>query len=70
MDNGVYIEFSVLTEFNLEAFNMATFTVNIPDEDWKRWHEKFPEVNWNEVIKRGLIKRLEELKKMRERGEL
>lgn len=50
---------------------MATFTVNIPDEDWKRWHEKYPETDWNEVIKRGLIKRLFEYKeKMKARGEL
>ena len=51
---------------------MATITVSLPDE-FKRAKSKFPEVDWNEVIKQGILKRLEELKKFEElkkRGEL
>jgi len=51
---------------------MATITISLPKEfeDAKR---RFPETNWNEVMKRGILKRLEELKKFEElknRGEL
>ncbi|MFH0752438.1 MAG: hypothetical protein V1914_02455 [archaeon] len=44
---------------------MATITVSAPkgfDEAKKR----FPETNWNEVLKAGILKRLEELKKFEE----
>ncbi|MDI6738535.1 MAG: hypothetical protein QME12_08570 [Nanoarchaeota archaeon] len=45
---------------------MATFTVSVPTELLKEAREKFPHINWNEVIKRGLLRRLGELKKFRE----
>jgi hypothetical protein len=51
---------------------MATITVSVGDE-LERVRKKFPDVDWNEVLKRGLLKRLEELKKfeeLRKRGEL
>ena len=51
---------------------MTTITVSLPKE-FDETKKKFPEVDWNEVIKRGILKRLEELKKFEElkkRGEL
>lgn len=44
---------------------MATFTISAPKE-LKRLRKEYPEVNWNEVMKRGILKRLEELKKFEE----
>lgn len=51
---------------------MATITVSLPKE-FDEAKRKFPEIDWNEVIKRGLLKRLNELKKfdaLKKRGEL
>ena len=51
---------------------MTTITLSLPKE-FKEAKKKFPEVDWNEVIKRGMLKRLEELKKfedLKARGEL
>ncbi len=41
---------------------MATFTISAPKE-LERLRKEYPEINWNEVMKRGILKRLEELKK-------
>ncbi len=43
---------------------MATLTISVPELD--RLRKEYPEVNWNEVMKRGILKRLEELKKFEE----
>lgn len=51
---------------------MTTITLSLPKE-FEEAKSKFPEVDWNEVIKRGVLKRLNELKKFEElksRGEL
>ncbi len=41
---------------------MATITISVPEslDEVKR---RFPKIDWNEVLKRGVIKRLEELKR-------
>ena len=44
---------------------MATFTISAPKE-LERLKKEYPTINWNEVIKRGILKRLEELKKFEE----
>ena len=44
---------------------MATITVSLPKE-FEEAKKKFPETDWNEVLKRGILKRLEELKKFEE----
>lgn len=44
---------------------MATFTISAPKE-LEELKRKFPEVNWNSVMKAGILKRLEELKKFEE----
>lgn len=52
-----------------EAFIMARITVSIPK--WlKERLDKRPDVNWPEVMKEGMRKRLEALQRMRARGEL
>lgn len=51
---------------------MATITVSLPDE-FESIKRKFPDVDWNEVLKRGILKRLEDLKRFEEskkQGEL
>ncbi len=51
---------------------MATITLSLPKE-FEKIKERFPDTDWNEVVKRGILKRLEELKKLetlRKRGEL
>jgi len=51
---------------------MATITLSLPKE-FELLKKKFPEVNWNEVLKQGILRRLAELKKfeeLRKRGEL
>jgi len=44
---------------------MATFTISAPKE-LERLRKEYPEVNWNEVMKQGILKRLAELKKFEE----
>ena len=41
---------------------MATFTISAPKE-LPRVKKEFPNVNWNNVMKAGILERLEELKK-------
>ena len=53
-------DFCVSTEL-FGGAEMATITLNIPELD--RMRKKYPHINWNEVLKRGILKRLEELKK-------
>ena len=51
---------------------MATITLSLPKE-FESIKERFPDIDWNEVIKRGILRRLEELKKfekLREKGDL
>jgi hypothetical protein len=44
---------------------MATFTVSAPKE-YEKLKKKYPTVDWNEVAKQGILKKLEELKKFEE----
>jgi len=53
------VDFSVYTEFD-GGTKMATLTLSVPG--YEEAKKKFPEVNWNEVLKAGLLRRLEELK--------
>lgn len=51
---------------------MATITLLMPKK-FETIKERFPDIDWNEVIKRGVIKKLEELKKfeeLKDKGEL
>ena len=44
---------------------MVTFTLSMPKE-YDEVKKKYPEVNWNRIIKEGVLRRLEELKKFEE----
>ena len=51
---------------------MATITLSVP-EKYNELKKRYPDVDWNEVLKMGILKRLEELKKfeeLRKRGAL
>ena len=51
---------------------MATITISMPDR-FNKVKKEFPEINWNEVMKAGILKRLDELKqfeKIKARGAL
>lgn len=48
---------------------MERMTLSIPDELKKRM-DALPEVNWPEVIKKGILKRAHALERLRQRGEL
>ena len=51
---------------------MATITLSMPKR-YIRAKKEFPEVNWNEVMKSSILKRLNEIKKfedLKKRGEL
>ncbi|MEA3378377.1 MAG: hypothetical protein U9Q69_01935 [Nanoarchaeota archaeon] len=41
---------------------MATITVSLP-KNFEKTKKQFPEVDWNAVMKKGILDRLEELKK-------
>lgn len=63
-DLSTSTDISIHTEFS-RGTKMATFTISAPKE-LERLKKKYPTINWNEVIKRGILKRLEELKKFEE----
>jgi len=44
---------------------MATLTISLP-EGFEAAKKRFPTINWNEVLKQGILKRLGELKKFEE----
>lgn len=52
-----------------EVLLMARITFSIPKKLKERL-DKRPDVNWPEVMKEGVMKRLEALERMRARGEL
>ncbi len=44
---------------------MATLTLSMPKE-FTEAKKKYPDINWNEVVKAGILKRLRELEKFDE----
>jgi len=58
----VYELISILCDY-FGGIIMATFTVSLPKE-FERARREFPEANWNELIKKGIMKRLGELKQL------
>ena len=44
---------------------MATITLSMP-ERYSQAKKEFPDVNWNEVMKASIMKRLSEIKKFEE----
>jgi hypothetical protein len=45
---------------------MPKMTVSVPDELLARLRKANPEINWAEVVRRGIIKKVEELEKFEE----
>jgi len=62
------INFTVCTEFSAEI-KMATITLSLPKE-FEEAKKKHSQVDWNEVIKQGILDRLKRLEKLMERGKL
>jgi len=50
--------------------NNQRMTVSIPDELMENLKKKHPEINWAEIVRAGLIKKLEKLEKIKARGQL
>jgi len=48
---------------------MATITLSLPKE-FEEAKKKHSQVDWNEVIKQGILDRLKRLEKLMERGKL
>jgi len=44
---------------------MASLTVSMPDR-FNEIKKEFPDIKWNEVMKAGILKRLDELRKFEE----
>ena len=45
--------------------SMASLTVSMPDR-FNEIKKEFPDIKWNEVMKAGILKRLDELRKFEE----
>ena len=45
---------------------MPKMTVSVPDKLLEKLRKSHPEINWAEVVRRGIIKKVEELEKMEE----
>jgi predicted CopG family antitoxin len=45
---------------------MPKMTVSVPDELLKKLRKSHPEISWAEVVRRGIIRKVEELEKMEE----
>ena len=68
---NMIIDLCIYTDID-ECTNMATFTISAPKE-LHTLKKKYPKVNWNEVMKQGILKKLNELQKFEElqkKGEL
>lgn len=49
---------------------MTKMTVSVPEELLSRLRKKFPDINWAEVVRRGILQKLQQLEKLRARGEV
>ena len=45
---------------------MPRMTVHVPDELLARLRKEYPDINWAAVVRRNIIKRVEELEKFEE----
>ncbi len=43
---------------------MPKMTVSVPDELLEKLRKMHPEINWAEVVRRGIIRKVEELEKL------
>ena len=49
---------------------MPKMTVSVPDELLTRLRTAHPEINWAEIVRNGIIKKLEKLEELKKQGEL
>ena len=42
---------------------MPKMTISVPDKLLAKLRKLYPEINWAEVVRKGIIKRVEELEK-------
>ena len=63
-DLNISTDLLIYTEF-IGGTKMATITLSLPKE-FELVKKRFPEVNWNEILKQGILRRLAELKKFEE----
>ena len=47
---------------------MSKMTISIPDEELSEFRKSHPEINVAEVVRRGIIKKLEKLEKLNSKG--
>ena len=45
---------------------MTKMTISVPDELLAKLKKSHPEINWAEVVRRGIIKKVDELEKFEE----
>ncbi len=45
---------------------MPKMTISVPDELLEKLRRLHPEINWAEVVRRGIIRKVEELEKLEE----
>ena len=43
---------------------MPKMTVSVPDELLARLRKSHPEINWAEIVRTGIVKKVEELEKL------
>ena len=65
----MHLHTSMQSQEVLSMEKIIRTTFSIPDE-LKKMMDKRPDVNWPEVFKQGLKKRLEALERLHARGEL
>ena len=61
-------DLAVCTELGA-GLKMPTITLSMPEE-FEKAKKKYSQVNWNELIKQGIIKKLEEFEKLKEEGKI
>jgi len=49
---------------------MPKMTISVPDRLLAKLRKSHPEINWAEVARAGIIKKLEKLEELERRGEL
>jgi len=60
-------DLNICTDFSvyMKKEKMVTLTLSMPKE-YDELKKKYPEVNWNRIVKEGVLRKLEELKKFEE----
>ncbi len=49
---------------------MTKMSISVPDELLEKLRKMHPEINWAEIVRQEIIKRLEKLEKLEKEGEI